>query len=90
MSIGKYILIDPSECPSRDELADGIERLNKCSDILSRIRTKKDVSPESLRRVASFLEMLYRDNRLNQNTLSDDEEILAEKRIKKSKEKKNQ
>jgi len=88
MSIGKYILIDPSECPSRDELADGIERLHKCSDILTRLRAKNDVDPDALQRVASFLEMLYKNNRLKQSKLSDDEEALIEERIEKSKEKK--
>lgn len=88
MSIGKYILIDPSECPSREELADAIERLYKCSDILTRIRAKNDPDPDHLRRVASFLELMYRDNRLKQNILSDEEEASASEKIEKAKLKK--
>ena len=85
MSIGKYILIDPSECPSRSDLVDGVERLYKCCDILSRIKSKNDPDPEGLRRVASFLEQLLKDNRLKQPTLADEEEVSASGRIEKAK-----
>jgi len=85
MSIGKYILIDPSECPSREDLAGGIERLYKCADLLSRFTNKNDPDPEGLKRVASFLEFLYRDNRLKQNTLTDDEEASVTEKIEKAK-----
>lgn len=74
MSIGKYILIEPSECPSREELADGIERLRKCAGILDRMHSSKDVDPENLRRVASFLEFLYRDNRLKHSITEEEPE----------------
>lgn len=88
MSIGKYILIDPSECPSREDLIDGIERLHKCSDILSRIKGKNDPDPEALSRVASFLEQLFKDNRLKQLKLTNEEEVSASEKIEKAKIKK--
>lgn len=85
MSIGKYILVDPSECPTREDLVAGIERLNKCSHILSQFRGKKDPDPSGLMRVASFLEFLYRDNRLKHNASTDEEEAFAEDRIARAK-----
>lgn len=88
MSIGKYILIDPDECPSREDLTDGVERLYKCSDILSRFTGKNDPDPKGLRRVASFLELLLKDNRLKQKKLTDEEEVSASERIEKAKVKK--
>lgn len=81
MSIGKYILIDPSECPSREDLMGGVERLYKCSELLSRLSGKNDPDPKGLKRVASFLEMLLKDNRLKQEILSDDEELLGTNKI---------
>ena len=88
MSIGKYILIDPGECPSRKELIDGVERLHKCSDIFSRFTGKNDPDPDGLRRVASFLEQLLKDNRLKQQKLTEGEEAAALDRIEKAKRKK--
>ena len=89
MSIGKYILIDPSECPTREELVDGIERLYKCCEILTQIRRKKDPDPKSLMRVASFLDLLYKDNRLKHNKSSEEEEVILADRIEQAKNKDN-
>lgn len=90
MSVGKYILIDPSECPARDELAGAIERLHKCAEILERLPSKKDPDPSAIRKTASFLELLYKDNRLKQSALSDEEEttMLENIEISKTKSKK--
>jgi len=85
MSIGRYILVDPDECPPRGDLIDGVERLYKCSDILSRFTGKNDPDPRGLRRVASFLELLLKDNRLKQNKLTDEEETSALEKIEKAK-----
>lgn len=72
MSIGKYILIDPSECPARVDLGDSIERLYKCARLLEGMPSRKDADPDSLRRVASFLEQIFKDNRLKQSAMDDE------------------
>jgi len=72
-SIGKYILIDPSECPTRQELRDAIDRLKKDAEILGRMKTKHDAEPRYLRATAAFLERIYQDNRLR-HTLEEPED----------------
>ena len=77
MSLGKYILIDPQDCPSRHELQETITRLYKDAELLSCFSSKKNASPESLRATANFLERIFLDNRLKQIPLSDEAEQQA-------------
>jgi len=86
MSIGKYILISPSDCPSRQELKDAIVRLYKDAELLTRYRGKKDPDPICLRNTAQFLERIYKDNRLKQELDDPETEAKAVKDIENSKE----
>lgn len=74
-SIGKYILIDPAECPTRQELKDTIERLKKDVEILIRYKGKKNADPNCLRAAIQFLERLYLDNRLRHNVKDQGEDV---------------
>ena len=74
-SIGKYILIDPKECPTRTELRDAIARLKKDAELLSRVHGKNDVDPRCLKTVAQFLERLYIDNRLRHSVEDEGEDL---------------
>lgn len=86
MGIGKYILIDPSCCPSRQELKEAIKRLYKDAELLSQFKGKKSEDPQYLRITAQFLERIYIDNRLKQEKSSEEEEELAFNDIQNSKQ----
>lgn len=62
----KSIIISSADLPTYRELIDTVSRLKKDYQLLSKIKGTKDVeNPESLRTVASFLEMLAKREKRN-------------------------
>jgi predicted TIM-barrel enzyme len=57
-SLGDCIPLEFDEIPSLEALTHTVERLRKDAKILTGIKSKKEVSPESLIQVANFLESL--------------------------------
>lgn len=64
-SIGKYILINPEDCPTQKELIDVIKRLRSDLKIIEKFPRKKDPLPEYISNTISFLELLSKNPRLN-------------------------
>lgn len=62
-SLGDYILLDPLEVPSIQELEQAAEILKRCEVIFGRIRKKNDPPAKSMEHVASFLETFVASNR---------------------------
>jgi len=57
-SLGDYIMLDPKEVPTVQQISDAVEVLKRCEAVFTRMRTKKDPPPKSMEMVASFLESL--------------------------------
>lgn len=56
-AIGKYVLIDPDDLPSKQELKESIHRLRKDYEIIKDLAPSKyKCKPESLIAIAKFLE----------------------------------
>lgn len=56
------LVLNTEDVPDKKELEQAVSRLRKCTEILSRIRSKKhkDEDPEALKKVANFLEMILK------------------------------
>lgn len=63
-SIAKYILIDPKEIPTKQELGDAVKRLRKDLEIMGRIRSKRDPNPEFIEATISFLDLLMKNDKI--------------------------
>jgi len=79
-SLGDYILIDPMETPTAQQILDAVAVLKRCEDLFRRMRGKKDPPPESMEMVASFLETLVNNHkeRLKGFQETKDTEIIDE------------
>lgn len=79
----KSIIIQADDAPTYKEIIDAVSRLRKDYELLSKFRGNKDKEdPESLRKVASFLEMLAkrekRNLRKSESFIDDSHDILIE------------
>ena len=64
-SLGSYILIDPDDCPNREQLDTAIRRLTKDVGILIKM-SDKQWPVEDLRQVLGFLELIQNDPRIEE------------------------
>jgi len=79
----KSIIIGADDVPTFKEILDTVSRLRKDYKLLSKIRGTKDAEdPESLRKVAAFLEMLAkrekRNLRKSESTFTETHELIIQ------------
>lgn len=55
-SLGDYIMLDPDDVPTVQEMEHAVGVLKKCGDLYKTMKRRKDPPPESMEMVASFLE----------------------------------
>ena len=61
-SIGEYIMLDPMEVPTIQELQHAVTILKRCEVLFLKMRGKKDPPAGSMEMVGSFLETIVNNN----------------------------
>ena len=61
-SIGEYIMLDPMEVPTIQELQHAVTILKRCEVLFAKMRGKKDPPAGSMEMVGSFLEAIINNH----------------------------
>jgi hypothetical protein len=57
-AIGEYILIDPEDVPTLEDVEDAVKAMDRLSAVLKEFKRKDDPDPARLARVKSFLRLI--------------------------------